>query len=191
LSDLEELRFRLETLGELDRHSFTTGQIASIAMTCRKLFSEQVSDVLFKTFAKAFAKRLVKLYSREWKIKSWTPQLAADALGDLQRRIGGECRVEMADESKIIMKLTRCPFENELAQSTGGSLCQIEKHISSAMVENASIPVRRLTLDTSIGRGDDSCLIVIELAGEKRECVSVPVRDSSEASTIDAALANA
>ena len=175
MSDLEELSFRLETLSELDRHSFTACQIASIAMTCRKLFSEQVSEVLFKTFAKAFAKRLVKLYSSEWKIKSWTPQLVADALGDLERRIDGECRMEIANGSKIIMKLTRCPFGNELAQSTGGSLCQIEKHISGAIVENASIPVRRLTLDTSIGRGDDSCLIVIELAGEKKEHVAVPV----------------
>ena len=175
MSDPKECGVRLETLGELDRNSFITCQIASIAMACRKLFSEQVSAVLFKTFAKAFAKRLVELYSRELKIKSWTPQLVADALGDLERRIGGECRVEIVNGSKIIMKLTRCPFGNELAQSTEGSLCQIEKHISSAIVESASIPVRRLILDTSIGRGDDSCLIVIELLVEKREQVAVPV----------------
>jgi hypothetical protein len=180
LSDLEEFGFRLETLSKLDKHSFTACQIASIAMTCHKLFSEQVSEVLFKTFGKAFAKRLVELYSSEWKIKSWTPQLLADALGDLERRIEGECHVEIADGSKIIMKVTRCPFGNELVQSTGGSLCQIEKHISGAMVENASIPVRRLTLDTSIGRGDDSCLIVIELESEKRERVSVPVSISKK-----------
>lgn len=175
MSDLEEFGFRLRTLSGLDRHSFATCQIASIAMTCRKLFSEQVSDVLSKTFAKAFAKRLVELYSHEWKIKSWTPQLIGDALGDLERRIGGECSVEIVNGSKIIMKITTCPFGNELAQSTGGSLCRVEKHVSGAMVENASIPVRRLTLDTSIGGGDDSCLIVIELEGEKREHIAVPV----------------
>lgn len=175
MSDREESGFRLKTLDELDRNSFTAFQIASIAMTCRKLFSEQVSEVLFKTLAKAFAKRLVELYSREWKVKSWTPQLLGDALSDLEGRIGGECRVETINESKIMMKVARCPFGNELVQSIGDSLCQIEKHISSAMVENASIPVRRSTLDTSIGRGDGSCLIVIELAGEKRERVSVPV----------------
>jgi len=182
LSDPKACGFRLETLSELDRHSFTACQIASIAMTCRRLFSEQVSEVLFKTFAKAFARGLVELYSREWKVEAWTPQLLVDALGDLERRIGGDCHVELADGSKIIMKLTRCPFENELAQSTGGSLCQIDKHISVAIVENASIPVRRLTLDTSIGGGDDSCLIVIELAGEKREHVAVPVGASKRLS---------
>jgi len=175
LSDLEELKLRLENLSELDRRSFTTCQIASIAMTCRKLFSEQVSEVLFKTFAKAFAKRLIELYSCDWKVKSWTPQLLADALGDLERRIDGECNVEVANGSKIIIRVTRCPFGDDLVKSTGGSLCQIEKHLSGAMVESASIPVRRLTLDTSIGRGDNSCLIVIELAGEKREHLAVPV----------------
>jgi hypothetical protein len=112
------------------------------------------------------------------KIKSWTPQLVVDALGDLERRIGGECRVKITNGSKIIMKLTRRPFGNELAQSTEGSLCQMEKHISGMIVENASIPVRRLILDTSIGRGDDSCLIVIELEGKKREHVAVPVGTS-------------
>jgi len=175
LSDSEESGLRLKTLSELDRHSFIAFQIASIAMTCRKLFSEQVSEVLFKTFAKAFAKRLVELYSHEWKIKSWTPQLVADALSDLEGRIDGECHVELVNQSKIIMKMTRCPFGNELAESTGGSLCQIEKHVSGAIVENASFPIRKLTLDISIGRGDRSCLIVIELEGEKRERVAVPL----------------
>lgn len=83
--------------------------------------------------------------------------------------------MEVADGSKIIIRVTRCPFGDELVKSTGGSLCQIEKHLSGAMVESASIPVRRLTLDTSIGRGDSSCLIVIELAGEKMEHLAVPV----------------
>jgi len=152
-----------------------TYQIASIAMMCRKLFSGQVTEVLFKIFTKAFAKKLVEIYSSEWKVKSWTPQLLADVIGDLEKRIDGECHVEIPNESKIIAKVTKCPFGNELAKSAGGSLCQMEKHILGAIVENASIPVKRLILDTSIGTEDESCLIMIELVDEKREHVAASI----------------
>lgn len=114
-----------------------------------------------------------QLYLDAYELPRLDPEMIADVLVDLKRRIDGQFYVLEHSEEKIVLGNDQCPFGDKVKNRE--SLCMMTSNVFGTITAGAT-GFAKVSLNETIARGDRRCHVVVYLR-------SGPEADAAEGRT--------
>lgn len=112
------------------------------------MVGQQMADELNKTYCKAL------------QVNKLDKQQLALVLVDLKQRIQGNFSIESADDDKIVLTTTSCPFSDKVIERN--SLCMMTSNVFGT-IASENMGYAKVELDKTIAKGDNGCRVVVHL----------------------------
>jgi twitching motility two-component system response regulator PilH len=163
--EMRQLRM-FQTLSDVSLPTFMFHVLNSTAVEAENLFGTGTAFVFLQA-TRMLGKQMVDLYSAEWNLSQWTPELLGKAAVNLVGRLGGVARLVSFSPDSFTVEMTKSPFGEENIRATKGRLCEFVWNVFPAMATASKLADKLLRVDhpTCIGRGDDKCTLVTRLGG--------------------------
>ena len=161
--EMRQLRI-FKTLSDVSLQTFMFHVLNSTAVEAENFFGTGMS-VVFLQATQLLGKQVIDLYSKEWNLSPWTPELLGKAAVDLVWRLGGSARLVSFSPDAFTVEMTKSPFGDENIRATQGRLCEYVWDVFPAMATASKLADKLLRVDhpACIGRGDDKCTLVTRL----------------------------
>jgi DNA-binding response OmpR family regulator len=161
--EMRELRM-FKTLSDVSLPTFMFHVLNSTAVEAENLFGTGTAFVFLQA-TQMLGKQIIDLYSTDWSVSQWTPELLGKAAVNLVGRLGGTARLVSASPDAFTVEMAESPFGEENIRLTNGRLCEFVWNVFPAMATASKLADKLLRVDhpTCIGRGDDKCTLVTRL----------------------------
>jgi DNA-binding response OmpR family regulator len=161
--EMRQLRM-FKTLSDVSLPTFMFHVLNSTAVEAENLFGTGTAFVFLQA-TRMLGKQVIDLYSAEWNLSQWTPELLGKAAVNLVGRLGGAARLVSFSPDSFTVEMTKSPFGEENIRATKGRLCEFVWNVFPAMATASELADKLLRVDhpTCIGRGDDKCTLVTRL----------------------------
>jgi len=161
--EMRELRM-FKTLSDVSLPTFMFHVLNSTAVEAENLFGTGTAFVFLQA-TQLLGKQVIDLYSTEWNLSQWSPELLGKAAVNLVGRLGGTARLVSFSPDAFTVEMTKSPFGEENIRVTNGRLCEFVWNVFPAMANASKLADKLLRVDhpTCIGRGDDKCTLVTRL----------------------------
>jgi hypothetical protein len=155
-----------KSLSDVSLPTFMFHVLNSTAVEAENLFGAGTAFVFLQA-TQLLGKQVVDLYSKEWNVSQWTPELLGKAAANLVGRLGGTAGLVSFSPEVFTVEMTTSPFGEENIKLTNGRLCEFVWNVFPAMAAASKLADKLLRVDhpTCIGRGDDKCTLVTRLGG--------------------------
>lgn len=165
--EMKQLRI-FKTLSDVSLPTFMFHMLNSTAVQSENLFGTGAAFVFLEATRLA-GKQVIDLYSQEWGVSEWTPELLGKAAVDLVGRVGGSAKVIAWSPESFTLEITKSPFGVENMRATQGRLCEFLWDLFPAMATASKLAkdLTRADHPTCIGKGDDKCTLVTKLGNWK------------------------
>ncbi len=110
------------------------------------------------------AKQIEQIYKQFYNVQKLSVDQIADAIIDVETKIGGEFKVVEKRSDKIILRVDKCPFTAKVKQAP--LLCTFTSNIIGTIAANNS-GYSKVHLRRTIAGGDQGCYIVAYLKKTK------------------------
>jgi DNA-binding response OmpR family regulator len=163
--EMRQLRM-FKSLSDVSLPTFMFHVLNSTAVEAENLFGAGTAFVFLQA-TQLLGKQVVDLYSKEWNVSQWTPELLGKAAANLVGRLGGTAGLVSFSPEVFTVEMTTSPFGEENIKLTNGRLCEFVWNVFPAMAAASKLADKLLRVDhpTCIGRGDDKCTLVTRLGG--------------------------
>jgi twitching motility two-component system response regulator PilH len=161
--EMSQLRM-FKTLSDVSLPTFMFHVLNSTAVEAENLFGTGTAFVFLQA-TQMLGKQIVDLYSTEWNLSEWTPELLGEAAANLVGRLGGTAKLVSSSPEAFTVEMAKSPFGEENIRLTNGRLCEFVWNVFPAMATASKLADKLLRVDhpTCIGRGDDKCTLVTRL----------------------------
>ena len=161
--EMRELRM-FKTLSDVSLPTFMFQVLNSTAVETENLFGTGTGFVFLQATG-LLGRQVIDLYSKEWNLSKWTPELLGKAAVDLVKRLGGSARLDSSSPDAFTVEMTKSPFGDENIRLTNGRLCEFVWNVFPAMATASKLADKLLRVDhpKCIGKGDDKCTLVTRL----------------------------
>lgn len=100
------------------------------------------------------------LYKKELGVAHLSREQVANVLVDLKRRIEGDFTIASQDDEKIVLKCTRCPFEEMVLDRP--SMCMMTSNVFGVIAAN-NLGFAKVVLKETLARRNDNCTVIVYL----------------------------
>jgi DNA-binding response OmpR family regulator len=161
--EMRQLRM-FKTISDVSLPTFMFHVLNSTAVEAENLFGTGTAFVFLQA-TQMLGKQVIDLYSKEWDLSQWTPELLGKAAVNLILRLGGTARLVSFSPDELTVEMTKSPFGEENIRLTNGRLCEFVWNVFPAMATASKLADKLLRVDhpTCIGKGDDKCTLVTRL----------------------------
>ena len=170
----------------LEKDGFMRSLIGELASVLEDTVGLEEASSYISLVGTALGRQIEGYYKTAYKASFFSPDEVANILVDLKRRIGGSFSIEHADEDKIILVNSACPFGSKVINRT--SLCMMTSNVFGNITAN-SLGYAKVEIAESIARGDPKCRVIVHLRktpeaqkANGREFLAAPRRDRQTAS---------
>jgi len=162
---LEMTQLRMfKTLSDVSLPTFMFHVLNSTAVEAENLFGTGTAFVFLQA-TQMLGKQIIDLYSAEWNLSQWTPELLGKAAVNLVGRLGGTAGLVSFSPDAFTVEMAKSPFGQENIRVTNGRLCEFVWNVFPAMATASKLADKLLRVDhpTCIGRGDAKCTLITRL----------------------------
>ena len=169
----------------LEKDGFMRSLIGELASVLEDTVGLEEASSYISLVGAALGQQIEGYYKTAYDSSYFSPEEVADILVDLKHRIGGNFSIEHADEDKIVLVNSACPFGSKVVGRT--SLCMMTSNVFGNITAN-SLGYAKVEISEAIARGDARCCVVVYLRktpeaqkAKGREFVAAPRRRGTTA----------
>jgi CheY-like chemotaxis protein len=161
--EMNQLRM-FKTLSDVSLPTFMFHILNSTVVEAENLFGTGTA-VVFLQATQMLGRQIIELYSTEWNLSQWSPELLGKAAANLVGRLGGTARLVSFSPDAFTVEMAKSPFGEENIRATNGRLCEFVWNVFPAMATAPKLAEKLLRVDhpTCIGRGDAKCTLITRL----------------------------
>jgi len=142
----------------LERDIFSRSIIRELTGLLEEMIGLEEASGYISVVGQRIATEIDSQYKNVLKVDRLNKQQISDVLIDLKTRIKGGFHVIEANENKIVMGNSVCPFGDK--SKNRPSLCMMTSNVFGTIAaDNAGYA--KVVLDKTIARGDPSCLVTV------------------------------
>lgn len=144
----------------LDRATFTRELLLNLVTELEAVTGrEQARDVV-ELVGLTMGERMEEEVVGDRANGPWTPDRLGHVFVDLKRRIDGDFSVESANDERVVLTNTRCPFGADV--DGRASLCMMTSSVFGGIAAR-HFGYARVDVEEAIARGDAGCRVVVHL----------------------------
>jgi len=142
----------------LERDLFCRTLIRELAGTLQDIVGLKESEGYISLVGKHMGEWINKSYQEQLNQDRLNKQQVVDILVDLKARIHGDFRVIEQDETKVVLRNSRCPFEDKVKDRQ--CMCMMTSNVFGTITAD-NLGYAKVVLEETIARGDTECKVII------------------------------
>ncbi len=143
----------------LERDLFCRSLISELAGMLQDVVGLKESEGYISLVGKHIGEWINQCYKSELNQEKLDRQQVVDVLVDLKSRIHGEFRVVDQDEKKVVLKNSRCPFEDKVKDRQ--CMCMMTSNVFGTITAN-NLGYAKVILEKTIAKGDPECEVIVQ-----------------------------
>lgn len=145
---------------DLDADIFMRKMLRELTGLLEDVVGDDEAQGFINSVGAAMGEWIDRKYTEKLGAQHLDPEQIASIFVDLKRRIGGDFYIVSVDDEKIVVGNRRCPF-GKMAEGRD-ALCMMTSNVFGRIAADRT-GYARVDLCKTIARGDDGCLIVVDL----------------------------
>jgi len=154
----------------LERGIFCRTLIRELAGTLQDIVGLKESEGYISLVGRHMGEWINQSYQEQLNQKRLNKQQVIDVLVDLKARIHGDFRVIEQDKTKVVLRNSRCPFEDQVKNRQ--CMCMMTSNVFGTITAN-NLGYAKVVLEETIAQGDTECKVIVHFDDTKESALAV------------------